>query len=472
LRRAPYSLSHIATVAVVLLVSVSAFPRPSSTPGELQGAFRLPAKNGWTYVHLQGTPHQIGFQNGYLLAPEIEDMLKVVVLEAQHDYQKDWSFFRDAGKAMMWPHIEQQYREELQGIADGAVAHGVKIDIWDVVGINASTEWGYYNHQYNKEHGVKTALLEVPEHCSAFVATGAYTKGGQAVIAHNNWSSYLEGERWTIVYDIAPEQGYRMLMDGLPGVIHSGDDFVVNSAGLAITETTIGHFSGFDTAGIPEFVRARKAAQYSASIDDFTRIMKDGNNGGYANAWLLAETRKNEIGRLELGLKNVTLERTTDGYFVGSNFPINEKLIREETDFDPADTGQSSVARHIRWDQLMAQNKGKIDVAAAQRFLADHYDSFEKKEDADERTLDGHVDLSPRGSGGWVGPYGTAGAVQNKAADAAMVKAMSFTAAAGHACGKNFKAAQHLRAHPEYDWQKPLQRDMDAYPWTTLTMAK
>lgn len=453
---------------ISLLISADA----GAAPTELKGSFRLPAKNGWTYVHLQGSPHQIGFQNGYLLAPEIQDELNVVMLETQHDYKKNWSFFRDAAEHMMWPHIEQEYREELQGIADGAAAHGVKIDLWDVVGINAQTEWGYYNTQYDKEHGNKTARAVIPEHCSAFVATGAYTKDGNIVIAHNNWSTYLEGERWTVIYDIVPSKGYRMLMDGLPGVIHSGDDFVLNTAGMAITETTIGHFSGFDTAGIPEFVRARKAAQYSASIDEFARIMKDGNNGGYANAWLLADTRRKEIGRLELGLKNVTLERTADGYFVGSNFPINDKLIREETDFDPADSGQSSVARHTRWDQLMAGNKGKIDVAAAQHFLADHYDVIEQRDDPDERTLDGHIDLSPRGSSGWVGPYATAGAVQNKAADAEMISKMTFTAAAGHACGKDFKAAEHLTAHPEYDWQKRLQRDMDAYPWTSFSASR
>ena len=448
------------------------FRTAASAPPELNGASRLPKKNGWTYVHLEGTPHQIGFQNGYLLAPEIRDMLNVVILESSHDYQKPWSFFRDAAQSMMWPHIEQEYREELQGIAEGATAHGVKIDVWDVIGLNASTEWTYYNKQYDKEHGIKTAQLAVPEHCSAFVATGAYTKNGKAVIAHNNWSSYLEGERWTIIYDIVPAHGYRMLMDGLPGVIHSGDDFVVNSAGIAITETTISHFLGFDTNGIPEFIRARKAAQYSASIDDYTRIMKEGNNGGYANTWLIADTRKNEIGRLELGLRNVTLERTSDGYFVGSNFPINEKLIREETDFDANDLQQSSVARHTRWDQLMAENKGQIDVAAAQHFLADHYDVIEKKDDPDERTLDGHVDLSPRGDAGWVGPYGTAGAVQNKAADAEMIEQMTFTAAAGHACGKDFKASSFMSAHPEYDWQKSLQRDMAANPWTSFISAK
>ena len=447
--------------------------KAAAPEAELKGAFRQPEKNGWTFVHLQGTPHEIGFQNGYLLANEIQDALKVTALELTHDSKKDWQFFRDAAQNMMWPHIEQEYREELQGISDGASAHGMKIDLWDVVALNAAEEWEYYVKQYDKERGIKaTASLAVPEHCSAFVATGSYTKDGKAVIAHNNWTNYLDGERWTIIFDIVPAKGNRMLMDGLPGVIHSADDFVMNSAGIIITETTIGHFFGYDPAAIPEFVRARKAAQYSASIDDFTRIMKHGNNGGYANTWLIADIRKNEIGRLELGLKNVTLERKTDGYFVGSNFPINDKLIREETDFDPHDMSASANARHVRWEQLMAQDKGKIDLAAAQRYLADHYDTYENKENADERTLDGHIDLSPRGSGDWQPPYGMAGAVQNKAADATMAAKMSFTAAAGHACGLDFKAAEHLRQHPEFDWQKDLQRDMDSHPWTSFSVAK
>ena len=157
---------------------------------------------------------------------------------------------------------------------------------------------------------------------------------------------------------------------------------------------------------------------------------------------------------------------------MGSNFPINEKLILEETTFKPEDLTQSSVARHARWDQLMAENKGKIDVATAQSFLGDHYDVIEKKDDPNERTLDGHIDLSPRGDSDWIGPYGANGAVQNKAADAAMIEKVSFTAAAGHACGKDFKAAEHLSAHPEYSWQKSVQRDMDAHPWTVFSAGR
>jgi hypothetical protein len=466
-------------LAGLVLTSALSFPSSPTSATELQGAFRRPVNNGWTFVHLQGTPHEIGFQNGYLLAPEIEDALAVITLEATHDNKKDWQFFRDAAQKMMWPQIEQEYREELQGITDGLKARdidargGMKIDLWDVVALNAAEEWSYYVKEYDRAHGIKsTASLAVPEHCSAFVATGSYTKDGKVVIAHNNWTDYLDGERWTVIYDIAPAKGKRILMDGLPGVIHSADDFVINSSGIIITETTIGHFFGYDPAGIPEFVRARKAAQYSASIDDFARIMEEGNNGGYANTWLIADVGRNEIGRLELGLINVTLERKKDGYFVGSNFPISEKLIREETDFNPHDRSSSANARHARWEQLMAENKGRIDLAAAQRFLADHYDTFENKEDPDERTLDGHIDLSPRGSEPWEPPFGTAGAVQNKATDASLAAEMSFSAAAGHACGMDFKASDHLRAHPEFNWQKALQRDMDAHAWTIFSVAK
>jgi hypothetical protein len=454
--------------AAVVLVSREPQPDP-----RMKNALRRPSQGGWTYVHLEGSPAEIGYQHGYLLAPEIREAQKVIALELTHDTKRSWKFFRDAAKNELWPHVESQYREELEGIANGLNAHGVKLDVWDVVALNAWLEWSpYYIKWYEKQHKeTLSASLTAPEHCSAFVATGTYTKDGKVVIGHNAWTGYLDGERWTVIFDIAPSNGYRILMDGFPGLIHSADDFGVNSAGILITETTITRFHGWNPDGIPEFVRARKAMQYSKSIDDFAKWMTEGNNGGYANTWLVADRNTNEVASLELGLKNVTLQRTKDGYFVGSNFPVNEKLATEETEFDMKDLSQSANARHIRWDQLMKENKGKIDVAAGQHFLADHYDTFSKKEEADERTLCGHIDLSPRGSEPWQPRFGIAGAVQNKVADATMAEQMSFTASAGHACGRNFNAAAHLKAHPEFAWQKPLLHDMPSSAWTTFRAA-
>ena len=117
-------------------------------------------------------------------------------------------------------------------------------------------------------------------------------------MGHNAWTNYVVGTRWNIIFDIKPEKGHRILMDGLPGVIASDDDFGINSAGIMVTETTITQFEGWDPEGKPEFARARKALQYGESIDDFVRIMLDGNNGGYANDWLIGDNKTGEIALL------------------------------------------------------------------------------------------------------------------------------------------------------------------------------
>jgi len=453
---------------LLLLILATASISRDADP-RLKKAARSGERGGWIQVHLEGTPAEIGFQHGYLLADEIASNFKAVSTEVAHEEKHEWAFFRKAAQETFWPKVEQEYRDEITGIVDGLKARGVKLDVWDLVALNAWLELPYYDKWHDKATGTNSNGAGPGDHCSAFVATGSYTRDGRVVIAHNNWTSYSTGERWNIVFEIVPAKGNRIIMDGAPGLIHSGDDFGINSSGIMITETTISGFTGFNPAGVPEFVRARKAMQYANSIDDFARIMKDGNNGGYANNWLVADRKTNEVASLELGLKNVVLQRTKDGFFVGSNFPADPKLTKEETDFDTRDRSRSENARHERWLQLMRENRGKIDLAAAQRFLGDHFDSYEQATAYNERTLCGHIETSPRGMGTWQRPYAPAGAVQNKAADAALAEKMSMTAALGHACGRDFKAAEHLAKHPEFAWQREILRDMNARGWTKFT---
>ncbi|HET9304536.1 MAG TPA: C45 family peptidase [Candidatus Sulfotelmatobacter sp.] len=461
----------------ILLLSCTLLAATKPQDARLQKAYRF-QQGGWTYVHLEGSPAEIGYQHGYLLAPEIADAFQAIKLYDTHQSQRDWDFYRKTAQQALWPHIDKEYQQELQGIADGVKAHGVDLDLYDIVALNAFEEvMDYYLPWLNKQNkSARNPKLAAPGNCSAFIATGSMTKDHQIVIAHNNWTSYLAGERWVVVFDIQPEHGNRFLMDGFPGVITSDDDFGINSAGIMITETTITQFEGWDPNGKPEFMRSRKAMQYANSIDDYVRIIKEGNNGGYANDWLIGDRKTGEIAYLELGLKNTPLWRTKDGYFVSSNFARDPKVIKEETTFDANDKSSSPNARHIRWEELMSEAKGKIDVNMAEQFLSDHVDSYERsgstgdKAQPNERGLCGHVDNSPRGikEWGW-DAYDPAGAVQGKAADSAMAAKMSFVARAGHPCGADFLAADFLEHHPEYSWQKPLLRDMKAGPWTVFT---
>jgi len=443
-----------------------------SADPRLNGGYKF-NEGGWTYVHLEGTPEQVGFQHGYLLAREIEDNLHVYTVTAPHEDKRPWSFFREAGKSILWPHLEPEYQEELQGIVEGLKAQGSTIDLWDIVALNGDIELSnYYLPMLNKKQGRENPPAAVaPGKCSAFVATGSATKDGKIVIAHSNWSSYAEGERWTVVFDIVPSKGQHILMDGLPGVITSQDDFGVNASGLMITETTLPMAQGFNVNGIAEFERSRKAMQYAASIDEYATIMREGNNGGYANSWLIGDRKTGEIGYLELGLHNTPLTKKKDGYFVSSNFSADPALIRDDTPgFDPANAEASMNARHIRAEQFVKEHYGKLDTALAEAYLSDHYDSYEKKQDAGKRSLCGHEDTSPVGEKVWGDPpFVPAGAVTGKVMDSEMAAKLSFIGRAGHPCGEDFLAGPFLSAHPEFEWQRPILHDMKAGPWTTFT---
>ena len=443
----------------------------------LKGAYRF-EEGGWIYLHLVGSPEHVGFQHGYLLANEIVDALAAVRLDSVYRTKRDWNFYRATARDILWPHIDAEYQEELSAIAVGVSASPAldmaatkRPDVWDIVALNAFEEVpDYYVPVLNaREHRANPPLVAAPGNCSAFVATGSYTKDHRIVMAHNNWTSYWSGQRWRIIYDIAPAAGHRILMDGFPGVITSDDDFGVNDTGIMVTETTITQFSGFDANGKPEFARSRKAMQYAASIDDYVRIMLDGNNGGYANDWLLGDNKTGEIAQLELGLKHHRLWRTKDGYFVGSNFPSDPKVMREETTFNPKDERSSPNARHTRWLQLMADYKGRIGADEAARFISDHYDAALKREAPSERTLCGHADVAPQGVPQWAwGSHYPGGAVQGKVMDSTMAAAMTLRARIGHPCGADFLSKPFLAAHKDYEWQAPILGDMKAGPWTTF----
>jgi Phospholipase B len=442
----------------------------SSNDPRLKGAYSF-ERGGWVYVHLEGDPNTIGFQHGYLLAAEIEDGFGAVSTNMMHSANRDWPFFRQVAREQLWPKIDAEYQQELEGIAEGLNARsGSQLDVYDIVALNSFEEVpDYYVAWLDKQQKKPNAPnLKSPGNCSAFVATGSWTKDHQIVIAHNNWTNYMNGERWRIIFDIQPTRGYRILMDGFPGVIASDDDFGINSDGLMITETTITQFEGWDPNGKAEFMRARKAMQYAGSIDEYTRIMLDGNNGGYANDWLIGDRKTGEIAQLELGLKAYKLWRTKDGVFSGSNWARDPKVLKLDTPkFDFNDLSSSPNARRVRWEQLLNENKGKIDVTLAQQMLGDHVDTYDRKTEPNERTLCGHLDNNPRGISiwGW-GAYYPGGAVQGKATDSAMTEKMQFVARMGHPCGDNFTAKPFLAAHPEFAWQARYLRDMNAGPWT------
>ena len=438
---------------------------PPAASTVAQRSYRF-ERDGWIYVHLEGSPDEIGFQHGSLLANEIADFLRVIKPYFEKSSKRDWGFYRHASEKMLWSGIDPEYQREIDGIVAGLKAKGVDADRWDLVALNANQELPYYYVPWLDKKEGKTPVTHAPGNCSAFIASGSHTTDGRIVMGHNAWTNYVVGTRWNVIFDIKPTEGSRFIMDGLPGVIASDDDFGVNSAGIMVTETTITQFEGWDPTGKPEFVRARKALQYSRSIDDFVRIMLDGNNGGYANDWLIGDNKNGEIALLELGLKNHSLQRASQGCFFGANFPVSDKVSKEETKFDHGRKESSPNARKVRWESLMAGHKGKIDLDSAKAFETDDFDIITRKHGTNERTLCGRVEISPRGVPEWDwGPFYPAGTVQSKVIDGTLAGKMTFWGQIGHH-GSDFIADDFLTEHKEYEWMRGLIKDMKCQPWS------
>jgi hypothetical protein len=422
--------------------------------------------NGWTYLHIEGTPQERGFQHGYLLAKEIKEAIRVLSIEWNYRTSMEWAFLVKKAGEMFTPKVDEEDLAEIDGIVEGMNAAGDSTSRDEIVTLNGSMELFGYWWPSVKDSLKVNSIERKKESCSSFIATGSMTADGGIVLAHNTMCGYQD-PFCNVIMDIKPEKGHRILMQASAGVIHSGTDFFITDAGLVGSETTIGDFFPFDEKGVPEFSRMRHATQYANSIDEWCDTMKKGNNGGYANAWLIGDINTNEIARLELGLKYVGYEKKKDGYFIGSNVAEDLKILRMETKSNETNIKQSSVARRARWKQLMKEYAGKINVDIAEKLEADHYDMYLNTIAPGGRSLCAHWDLDAQLSG-VDDPYSPDGTVDAKVVDSKMAKQMSFAARWGAACGTAFDAKKYLEEHPQYEWVKGILKDRPSEPWTVF----
>jgi hypothetical protein len=425
--------------------------------------------NGWIRINLEGTPFEIGYGHGFLLANEIVEAVRLSKAYAENVYKRPWTFFRETADELYLPKMPEDQKYEMKGILSGMRKRGIqKIDLIDIVAINGLLDTFSY-HYWLSDHG--KAQKGPGGHCSAFIATGGATKNGEIVIAHNTWLGYILSSTYNVMVSIKPSKGNEILFQSWPGSIQgSGIDWYINSRGLMVTNTTIGGIFTFKEEGIPYFVRARKAIQEAKSIDQWLNVMLKDNNGGDASDWLVGDARTGEIMWFELGTDHHAIKRTFDGAFVSCNLSLDSK-VRTETNVDYQETSTSSASRYARWEQLMKQYKGRINVEYAKQFLADHFDCSLDRDFPSRGTLCGHVEVDQRGWPEWeCGPNYPAGAVDGKTTDSFLTLQGKTWARWGKPCGIDFISTDFLNNHSEYCWMRPYLRDLISYPWTLFSI--
>jgi len=430
-------------------------------------------KNGWTYISVYGAPRERGFAYGYFAAKlfkQIQRMLNFVVL---NDIGKPWEYFIEATRKEFTPKIKKvfpEFYEEIQGIAEGCTANGTPTSADEIITWNNYFTMldSWFQEGAGPREGGKGAK-GAKDRCSSFIAVGDYTKDGKIVCAHNSFDNFVDGQYMNVVLDIQPEKGNRILMQTAACWIWSGTDFGITSAGIIFTETTIGGFIPYENNN-PIAFQARKMIQYANNLDDCVEILVDGNSGDYANSWLFGDINTNEIMRLELGLKYHNVEKTSNGFFIGFNAPYDPRIRNLEcVNSGFYDLRRHQGARRVRLEDLMDENKGKLDIDLAMKLIADHYDVYLNKENRSSRTVCSHYELDPReymSDPSRPKPYQPRGAVDGTAIDSNMAANMSFMGRWGSSCGSPFVASEFCNRNRIWKDYEPYLNDRPTQPWT------
>jgi len=346
---------------------------------------------GWIFVHIEGEPYERGYQYGSLMPDEIVEYIrKLGVVQHRDDPEAGWNTIRFESDALFLRKYDDEYLTEMKGIADGAAAAGGEawgrpIDLRDIVAINSVVDIGQLHRALEVTPNSLTGQafvapdeeldIDVEQHkCSAFAATGPATRDGDIVFGQIfMWSGYT-GMHWNVITDVEPSDGYRLVYHTFPGGIHSGADFYLNEAGIAFGETTVSQ-TPYEANSTPQSNRARKAAQYAASIDDVERILWEKNNGMYTNDWPIADFETGEVAILLLGTHKKKMWRTSEDMnpfgtpgFLWANNNNRDPEVRKEyvaqPDDRPFDLMFSPWNRDVAFNEFYRENKGKIDANA------------------------------------------------------------------------------------------------------------
>ena len=88
--------------------------------------------NGWTVLSIKGTASERGYAHGYLIAPELKEVFKMLDFSFLNSYGYSRDFICDAVSELFKPQIIKNYPElyeEMEYIAKGATANGTKISV-------------------------------------------------------------------------------------------------------------------------------------------------------------------------------------------------------------------------------------------------------------------------------------------------------------------------------------------------------
>ena len=284
--------------------------------------------NGKKLLHVEGSPYEMGFQHGFLLAEGVQYMtsveylcsllmdfelgltvndIKDLILEPMIDLfgwliepevlgcfiDNTADFILETGKdSIMMPiiernlqHVPEEYILEMQGIADGATDAGYPTDVENVILMNMGVD-AALSIVYPLFAIVETipglpkylkGMIEKFHSCNDFIVYGGATTDGRVLMGRDFQFSEFGFTENKLMIEQVPDEGYSFVACGAPGLV--GLITGMNSRGIGIGGNMLTALDISVYFGMGEMLTMRNVIQYAGELSEAIDLVNNSKRG-------------------------------------------------------------------------------------------------------------------------------------------------------------------------------------------------
>jgi len=293
-----FSLMAVCLFLVTSACNSSSSPGDQSPPETIEepgdGSYLAEIGDGKLLLHVEGSPYDMGYQHGSLLGEEIvwttskEFYMRMLMsLLPFHVEGLEEALEGPLGDLILaWivnlcrnneQYIPEEYREEMQGIADGASDAGYPEVTYERVLIDNLA----YDVLLSIGYPPVTFLQEftgwAPHSCDGFVVHDRATTDGRTLMGRS-WMISSEIGKAALLIERVPDEGNRIVDTSIPGFV--GLAAGMSSAGIGIGMNMVPAFDCHPVnVGMGCLLTARQVLQYAEELSDAVRIIQESKRG-------------------------------------------------------------------------------------------------------------------------------------------------------------------------------------------------
>jgi len=380
----------------------------------LDGA-RLEQQNGIRILHVHGSPYQMGYQHGYLLAEKIRLMISRTLSATAAYVAAQTGSELERAEDMLWigqekalPYLPPELKEEMAGIADGAKDAGADVTVEQVQLWNTNyDQWCIYCHpHYWQCDGLPATGSIGPMGksggCSSFCAWDEWAGGDGKLIFGKNEDNFNMPEQLDcrMLVVSKPDKGYGHAFMTYPGMIGLDGGFNENGLEMMTQLSSMRHES-MEGCGIAVFTRL--LLTHAGRLEDALEIFAK-RPGCAGIAYHVADARARKAAVVETSSKRVCIRypmpdvkalwqtnhsNCYPGWmgYSGYNMVADQAPVNDLKDISTVEAWQNSLkdpynfyvqapSRFERYRQLIHEHYGNITPDIAMKMLSDCYDPY------------------------------------------------------------------------------------------------